>query len=799
MSTIDFLKTLSHPVLKALTRKLNLHTSIKGFTTLSRDDLINKLAEKTTYNNGKLTVTIPVVELTTEKEKKPRKPRSKKTETQEATEKKQRKPRSKKNEKPEVTEIETVTEAPVQQLNEDLTAKLASFINTLSIETTHTENEKVKDKKDMITEAIAEVENIEKNVQMTKEDKKNEILNVLVELQENKPDIDLSILSQDKKEVNENLDDGLKEFTKQLFQSFYEDELAELDSLSFNFGSSDIEPEAHQPGQGVENTKKIITAEVDEESGMILVMEEEEPELIQASKMIERERTQRENIMKPIIEDRPIFKNFVDELNDQLAELDELSFNYGQTQIEPIAPIKMASPVKMEQPMQSPPMMQEKPKEKKQIPMQRQNEEIEDQGQWVKDNLTPLRKFKTPNERYSWLYYPPEEINAIDDKSILMYLKDETNTFRGLSPNHSLKTLQYITAQLNSIDSRLKQLSTNVRRGRPFKEETSEYKEEQRQKRITDLFDNLPEEDKIEFYSTVKKIDSDVTSFMREYALYESFEDSYKPFSEDWQYDKKREFIVDGQKIQSNAYDIIFDKYRENDEIMNIIENNDINDSNLASWIELHIQRKNMLAEFNKIIKRAEKVRNRDPKLLNREASKIQAGIRGFLTRKRLEREPMAKSDVVKEKQSSAVEKYKSVIATGLPSIEVLKNYLETPKASVKEILIDINKYFESNNISKKGQDSILKRLNKSLKDIRAEKEKEFYDIEFNRKEFNAWKELLLKQSYASSGQQAKMYDLKKQYKKTADETKQTEILEKFAQVYNQQKVNKLLTNYNIE
>lgn len=752
MSTTDFLKTLSHPVLKALTRKLNLHTSIKGFTTLSRDDLINKLAEKTTYNNGKLTVTIPVIELTAEKKKKPRKPRSKRTETQEAT------------------------EAPVQSLNEDLTAKLASFINTLSIETTLTENEKVEDKKDMITEVIAEVENIEKNVKMTEEDKKEEILNVLVELQENKPDIDLSILSQDKKEVNENLDDGLKEFTKQLFQSFYEDELDELDALSFNFGSSDIKAE-------------------------------EEPELIQVSNNTERYNAEVNNIMMSVIEDKKVeLKNYIDELNDQLAELDEMSFNFGLQPIEQIAPIEEArQPGQgLEERIPSPPMIEipfslASQAKREQKPESNIQEQIEDPGEWVMANLTPARKFKTPNERFRWMYYPPEEINAINDRGVLIYLKDEAQTFRGLSVNHTGKTIQYIDAQINSINKRQDQLRDNRGRGRPMKDQTTEYKEEQRQKRITDLFDNLPEDDKIEFYSTIKKIDSDVISFMREYALYESFEDSYKPFSEDWQYDKKREFIVNGKKIQSNAYDIIFDKYRENDEIINIIENNDINDSNLTSWIELHIQRKNMLAEFNKIIKRAEKVKNRDPKLLNREASKIQAGVRGFLTRKRLEREPMAKSDVVKEKQSSAVEKYKLAIETGLPSAEVLKSYLETPKASVKQILIDINKYFESSKLSKKGQDSILKRLNKSLKDVRVEKEKEFYDIEFNRKEFNAWKELLLKQSYASSGQQAKMYDLKKQYKKTEDETKQTEILEKFAQVYNQQKVNKLLTNYNIE
>jgi hypothetical protein len=758
MSTTDFLKTLTHPVLKALTRKLNLHTSIKGYTTLSRDDLITKLSEKTKYENGKLIVSIPVTELNLPepKTKKPRKPRATK-------------------------QVVTEPIAVVESTSDDLTKRMADFIANMNVKEIKQESDKVELKQDIIKESIAEIESIQKDNDMSMTEKKSEMMDILEKANVDMPEIDLSVLSKPDVIVNENLDDGLKDFTKKLFASFYEDELDELDALSFNFGSSDIITEEVSQ----ETPKKVVTAVVNVDTGMISVMEEpEDEELMQAAKMMERERAQRQNIMNPITEEKkPMLKNYIDELNDQLAELDEMSFNFGSSDMIMQMPERMPSPVQMEERIPSPPMI-EKPKEKKQIPMQIEQEPIEDPGEWVKANLTPARKFKTPNERFRWMYYPPEEINAISDRGVLIYLKDEAQTFRGLSANHSGKTLQYIDAQINSIQKRQDQLITNRGRGRPIKEETAEFKEEQRQKRITDKYDNLPEDTRNQFYSIIKKIDTQAMTFMREYARFESFEDSYKLFGDDWE---------DGQ-----VYSDLTDLYTDNMELRELFEDNDITREGFASWVELHINRKNMLAEFNKIIKRAEKVKLADPKLLGREATKIQAGVRGFLTRKRLEKDPLAKSDVVKQKEMTIIDKYNMAIQNGLPSMETLAEYLETPKASVKQILIDINKYIESSKLSKKGQDSLLKKLNKSLIQIRAEKEKELYDIEFNRKEFNAWKELLLKQSYASSGQQAKMYELKKQYKKTDDESKQTQILEKFAQVYNQQKVNKLLTNYNI-
>ena len=217
----------------------------------------------------------------------------------------------------------------------------------------------------------------------------------------------------------------------------------------------------------------------------------------------------------------------------------------------------------------------------------------------------------------------------------------------------------------------------------------------------------------------------------------------------------------------------------------------------MSSWVNLHIERKNYLSEVNRLIARDEKIKKRDPKLIQKSAARIQAGVRGFLTRRKLESQGMEKSEAVKQKEQSAEDKYKNAISQGLPSREIIQSYLETPKATTKQVIKDIQKYFDNSGISKKGQESILKKLNKTLTDIRAEKEKELYDIEFNRKDFNTWRDMLLKQPYAASGREAKIYDLKKQYKK-ADETKQTQILEKYAQVYNEQKVNKLLTNYNI-
>jgi hypothetical protein len=756
MSSQAFLTTLSHALLKKLTQKLNLHVSIKNYTKLSKDDLVSELAKRTTYTNGKITVSIPVTELNLPepKTKKPRKPRATK-------------------------QVVSQPMLSVEMQQEDLTKRMADFISGMQVENVKQESNKLVAKQDLITESIAEIVSFEKDDKMDMTEKKSEILTVLESLQESLPEIDLTVLSKPDEKVNENLDDGLKEFTKQLFQSFYEDELDELDALSFNFGNTDIK--AEEVSQ--ESPKKVVSAVVDEDTGMISVMEEEDPELMQASKMMDRERTQRENIMKPIQEEStPMLKNYIDELNDQLAELDEMSFNYGLQSIEQITPIKMPSPVQMEERMPSPPMI-EKPKEKRQIPTQTESEQIDDPGQWISDNLTPTRRFKTPNERHKWAYYPKEEIDAISDMGVLNYLKDSVVTFKGLSQNHTKETLFYINAEINSILNRQEALLKNRGRGRPAKGTSSDDIENRRQKRITDVFDNLPTLTKQNFTSIIKRIDGEVTKYMREYAKYEAFDNSYKPFAADWE--------------DTTEYTDITDKYYFNDDLVDLIEENDINKSTLSSWIDLHIERKNMLLEFNKLIAREEKIKKRDPKLLGREASKIQAGVRGFLTRKKLREEPIEKSDVVKQKEESIEQKYKNAVANGLPTRELLAAYLETPKGTYKSIVRDINNYFDSKKVGKKEQDAILKRLNSSIESIRKEKMEQLYKIEFDRKDFNVWRDMLLRAAYASSGAEAKIYNLKKLYKKAVDDQpKQAKLVEDFARLTSEQKVNRLLANY---
>lgn len=780
MSSQAFLTTLPHALLKKLTRQLNLHVGIKNYTKLSKDDLVSELAKRTTYTNGKLTVSIPVTELNLPEPK---------TKTQ-------RKPRAPK-------QVVSQAMPPIEMPQEDLTKRIADFITDMQVENVKQESNKLVAKQDLITESIAEIVSIEKDDKMPMTEKKTEMFNVLESLQESLPEIDLSVLSKPDGKVNENLDDGLTEFTKKLFASFYEDELDELDGLSFNFGNTDIK--AQEVLQ--ESPKKVVSAVVDEETGMISVMEEEDTELMQATKMMDRERTQRENIMKPIQEEqKPMLKNYIDELNDQLAELDEMSFNFGQPEMIMQMPERMPSPMKERMP--SPPMIQEIPKEKRQIPMQTQGEliednarskAIEDPGQWISDNLTPTRRFKTPNERHKWAYYPKEEIEAINDMGVLDYLKDEVNTFNGLSKNHTDETVYYIKAARNSILDRQKALYLNRGRGRPQKGTSSDDIENRRQKRITDVFDNLPGDDKKEFYETIKKIDSDVIDYMRDYVRYESFEDSYKPFTEDWKSEKIRKYKVNGKDKEIGPYDIIDDMYYFNSDIEDILERNDIDKSKLSSWIGLHIERKNYLSEFNKLISREEKIQKRDPKLLSREASKIQAGVRGFLTRKKLSEEPIQKSSIVKQKEETTEEKYKNAVANGLPTRELLAEYLETPKGTYKSVVRDINNYFDSKKVDKKAQDAILKRLNTSIESIRKAKMEELYTVEFGRKDFNVWRDMLLKQPYASSGAEAKIYNLKKLYKKAVDDqSKQSKLVEDFARINSEQKVNRLLANYYI-
>jgi hypothetical protein len=762
MSSQAFLTTLPHALLKKLTQKLNLHVGIKNYTKLSKDDLVSELAKRTTYTNGKITVSIPVTELNLPepKTKKPRKPRAPKQ---------------------VVSQPIPVVEMP----QEELSKRMADFITNIQVENVKQESNKLVAKQDLITEAIAEIVSVEKDDKMAMTEKKSEMLSVLESLQESLPEIDLKVLSKPDEKVNENLDDGLTEFTKKLFASFYADELDELDALSFNFGNTDIK--AEEVSQ--QTSTKVVTAVVDEDTGMIFIDVrqpdeglDEDPELMQAAKMMDRERTQRENIMKPIQEEqKPMLKNYIDELNDQLAELDEMSFNFGQPEMIMQMPDRMPSPVKERMP--SPPMIQEIPKEKRQIPMQTQGELIDDPGQWISDNLTPTRRFKTPNERHKWAYYPKEEIEAINDMGVLDYLKDSVVTFKGLSQNHTKETLFYINAEVNSILNRQEALLKNRGRGRPAKGTSSDDIENRRQKRITDVFDNLPTLTKQNFTSIIKRIDGEVTKYMREYAKYEAFDNSYKPFAADWE--------------DTKEYTDITDKYYFNDDLVDLIEENDIDKSTLSSWIDLHIERKNMLLEFNKLIAREEKIKKRDPKLLGREASKIQAGVRGFLTRKKLREEPIEKSDVVKQKEESIEQKYKNAVANGLPTRELLAAYLETPKGTYKSIVRDINNYFDSKKVGKKEQDAILKRLNTSIESIRKQKMEELYKVEFDRKDFNVWRDMLLKAAYASSGLEAKIYNLKKLYKKAVDDQpKQAKLVEDFARLTSEQKVNRLLANY---
>jgi len=677
---------------------------------------------------------------------------------------------------------------------DDTTKKLNEFISNFSDSITQQDTvsakninqekvaiESVETKKDEIENAIEIINTIQLDDNLDIDSKKEEIVSTL----ENLEITPVRFETEKTQEVNSNIDESFMEYTRQLLASFTETDLSELDEFSF---------------------KNNVMASIDDD-GMIEIVSqpEDEEELIdeiqEAVSTLKKAKLKADMLFMPVEEEKSVQKEPVTMKNvlmsdymDALNELDELSFMLRseplflekREQKSPMIPelatmiqepaTMIPEPATMTEKKQTT-MMEKKPATKMIQDARQPGEGLEPED--IEDYITnlvgqPSRILKTPNEKHRLRYYDPSQIKEIEYDSVIQYLLDNVNGFKGLSKEFTKKEMVYINSMINALLSRRTELIKRRGRGRPQAGTSQQDIENTRRQRIYDTFSNMPPEWK----SSIASVDKQVLKFMYDYSRYDAFENSYQ--------------LVDEE---DQPYFDIVDLYYFNPEIEQIIEDVGITKDKLSNWIDLHIENKRFIQELNKLIRRAENIYKKNPKTLGQEATKIQSAVRGFLTRKQLERQPMEKSQVVKEKEETAKERFINVIKSGIPTEETLIEYLDTPKTSAKEVI----ELFKTNNpLAKK--ESNIKKLEKKLIAVKDKKAEELFQVEYDRKEPQYWRKLIMDQPYAPSGNSGKMYNLKKLYKKAMqnnEEEKAKIILEEYAKIFLTDKIDRLLINFN--